>query len=243
MFDIISDLHSCKLELLELLYKIGYHWDKNCSLFVPPKKRHLIFVGDIIDRGPSPYATYIFVRDMVRAGHASMVRGNHDDKLFRYSKGNRVIQNNGLDKTILALENGGITKEEIFEFFKDTPYYLSLDDGKLIVVHAAWRSGMFKYHNLHKKCRTYALYGPTTGKTLANGFPDRIDWAAQREAVWDDPIIVYGHQAYKEPRIINRTYGIDGGCVFGGHLNCLKFPEMEIVQVKAGMKYCDHEGW
>jgi hypothetical protein len=243
MYDIIGDLHSCSGELFELLEKLGYKYNKYYCVYEPPRGRKLILTGDIIDRGLYPVSAYRMVRDMIRADYAQMVRGNHDDKLMRWAKGNKVKKNNGLDKTVLALENEGIPSKEIFDFFKGVPYYLSLDNDKLIVVHAAWRQSMAKYHSFYKKCRTWALYGPTTGKILPNGFPDRIDWAAEREVNDDSPIVVYGHQAYKEPRIINKTYGIDGGCAFGGHLNCIKYPEMEIVQVKAMKKYCDHEGW
>jgi len=45
-----------------------------------------------------------------------------------------------------------------------------------------------------------------------------------------EPFIVYGHQAYKEPRFINKTCGIDTGCAFGGKLTALRYPEMEIIQ-------------
>jgi protein phosphatase len=227
-YDIVGDIHSCYYELYELLKKLNYTWDNYRQIFYPPKSRKLIFVGDIFDRGPDPYSTYLLIKGMIKYGYAEMVRGNHCDKLMRWAKGNKVKQNNGLDKTILALKNN-ISKEEIFNFFKNIPYYLSLDNDKLIVVHAAWQTKMKSYDNFNKKCRTYALYGPTTGKTLFNGFPDRIDWVVKRKNNKNYPIVVYGHQPYKNPRIINKTYGIDGGCVFGGYLNCLKFPEMEII--------------
>jgi protein phosphatase len=156
---------------------------------------------------------------------------------MRWSKGNNVQLLHGLDKTVKSLEQEGVSKEEILEFFKSTPYYLRLDDGKLIVVHAAFKPSMLTRDPFHKRNRTWALYGPTTGKTLDSGLPDRIDWAIDRKVIPGSALIVYGHQPHREPRIVNRTYGIDTGCVFGGHLTCLRYPEMELVQVKASHVY------
>ena len=48
-------------------------------------------------------------------------------------------------------------------------------------------------------------------------------------------MIVYGHTPVKEVRIVNNTYNIDTGCVFGGKLTALRYPEKEIVQVPSSM--------
>jgi protein phosphatase len=46
-FDIVGDIHGCDDELTELLEKLGYGGD-----FSHPQNRRLVFVGDIVDRGP-----------------------------------------------------------------------------------------------------------------------------------------------------------------------------------------------
>ena len=237
MYDIIGDIHGCTYELSLLLEKMGYEWDTfdGTIIYKPPDGRKAVFVGDLVDRGYSSATAYCLVRDMVRAGFALLCRGNHDDKFMRWAKGNNVILNHGLDKTTEDAGRMGLSKEGILDFLKNTPMYLSLDDGKLIVAHAAWRNSLKDKSPFDKKCRTWCLYGPTTGKTLENGLPDRIDWAAERKET--EPLIVYGHQPYKEPRYLNGTYAIDTGCVFGGHLTALRYPEMEIVQIKANRTY------
>ena len=238
-YDIIGDIHGCAYEFSMLMEKLGYSWNTYSGrvIFKPTDGRVLVSVGDIADRGRSSGTVFNIVHDMVKAGYMKLARGNHDDKLMRWAKGNSVIQNYGLDKTILELQKLDVERESVFEFLKGIPHYLSLDDGKLIVVHAAWRKSLGNRDPFHKKCRTWCLYGPTTGKTLSNGLPDRIDWVPERELDKDSPIVVYGHQPYKEPRVLNKTYGIDTGCVFGGYLTALRYPEMEFVQVKAAEVY------
>jgi len=83
-------------------------------------------------------------------------------------------------------------------------------------------------------------FGPNTGKTLENGLPDRIDWVSQRKE--RDKCIVYGHQPYMDVRVENNTYGIDTGCVFGNKLSCLRWPEKEVIQVKALKEYEINKG-
>lgn len=227
MFDIIGDVHGCAYELLLLLEKLGY--TRKGAIYQHPNRK-AVFVGDLTDRGRSSGTVFSLVKDMVSAGSALLSRGNHDDKLMRWAKGNNIILNHGIDKTIEDLERLRIDKKSVYSFLNSTPMFLSLDQDKLIVVHGAWHNGFKDISPFNKKCRSWTLYAPTTGKTLPNGLPDRIDWAIERKE--KEPLIVYGHQPYREPRVLNGTYGIDTGCVFGGHLTALRYPEMEFVQVK-----------
>lgn len=243
MFDIVGDVHACIHELYWIFDKLGYSWDQSTGLYIPPFGRTAILVGDIMGRGRYAAATYGFCVNMIEAGHMLMVRGNHDDKIMRWAKGNKVKLMHGDDKTVRDLENRGLNKEKIYRFFESLPLYLILDDDKLVVVHAAWKKSLLKGGSYNKKCRSWCLYGPTTGKILDNGLPDRVDWVEKRELFKHSPIIVYGHQAYHEPRIENKTYGIDTGCVFGNYLTALKYPEMELVQVKAYEQYAENVGW
>lgn len=236
MYDIIGDLHSCLTELTTLLEKLGY----NPETHNHPEGRRVVFLGDICDRGWYSYGTYQLVYDMVMKNRAMMVRGNHDDKLLRFHQGSRVVQNHGLDKTILDFQNHCVDAESVATFLSKVPYFLSLDNDKLIVVHAAWKESLWQYGCMDKKCRTWCLFAPNNGMRQ-DGFPDRIDWVKPRKVDANSPTIVYGHQPYREPRVENKTYGIDTGCVFGGKLTALKYPEMEFVSVNADRCYAEGE--
>jgi protein phosphatase len=51
--------------------------------------------------------------------------------------------------------------------------------------------------------------------------------------------VVYGHTPVAEARWVNRTICIDTGCVFGGRLTALRWPERQLVSVPAARTYCD----
>jgi len=235
-YDIIGDIHSCSGELFALLDKLGY--EDRGGLRVHPDGRIPAFLGDFCDRGPNFLATYLFYRDMINKELAVAIMGNHDNKLMRMCNGNKVKRNHGLDKTeqaiIKAQADGLLTLEEIRDFVKKLPYYLVLDKGKLILSHAAWKDSLRLKSPTSGKVRSYCLYGPVAG-FHDDGMPDRIDWAKDYKS--NGETVVTGHQVNIEPRIINGVYQIDTGCVFGGKLTALRYPEIEIVQVDAFQKW------
>jgi len=241
MYDIIGDIHSCGTEFVDLLMKLGYHKVGNTH-FVHPEGRQVALVGDITDRGWHPYFVFPLIERMKEEGSLIMVKGNHDDKLERWAKGNKVQLLHGLDATVLSLEKANISKERVLDLFKSVPYFLVLDDSKLVIVHAAWKDRYVDRDPFSKKCRSWCIFGPTTGKII-NGLPDRIDWAVKRELDKSSPIVVHGHQPVKEVRILNKVWNIDTGCAFGGRLTALRYPEMELVYVDALHTYCFREGW
>src|SRR5258706_359114 len=89
------------------------------------------------------------------------------------------------------------------------------------------------------------LYGDVIGVT-ADGRPDRRDWGALRDlrAAGGEaaPRIVYGHQVVPEPVWVNRTLNLDTGCVYGGRLSALRYPELEVVEVPAERAYAVRGG-
>jgi polynucleotide kinase-phosphatase len=82
--------------------------------------------------------------------------------------------------------------------------------------------------------RAFALYGDTTGETDEYGLPVRYPWA---EDYRGKATVVYGHTPVPEATWLNSTICIDTGCVFGGKLTALRYPERELVSVPAGRVY------
>ena len=79
------------------------------------------------------------------------------------------------------------------------------------------------------KVRDFALYGEATGETDDYGLSVRYNWAAEYRGT---AMVVYGHTPIAEPEWLNRTINIDTGCVFGGKLTALRYPERELVGVR-----------
>jgi protein phosphatase len=82
--------------------------------------------------------------------------------------------------------------------------------------------------------RNFCLYGETTGETDEYGFPVRLPWANEYRG---KALVVYGHIPSPEAQVLNNTACIDTGCVFGGSLSAYRYPEKEIIQVKAKQVY------
>lgn len=87
-----------------------------------------------------------------------------------------------------------------------------------------------------KNVRAVCLYGPTSGDLDEMGLPVRLNWAKDYSG---KPLIVYGHTPVSEPKWENNTVNIDTGCVFGGALTALRYPEMETVSVQAKNQYAE----
>ncbi|MCY7274685.1 MAG: polynucleotide kinase-phosphatase, partial [Phormidesmis sp. CAN_BIN44] len=79
-------------------------------------------------------------------------------------------------------------------------------------------------------------YGETTGEIDEFGLPVRYNWASDYRG---DAIVVYGHTPVPDPVWLNGTIDIDTGCVFGGNLTALRYPEKELVSVPAQKVYCE----
>ncbi|MDE2938265.1 MAG: polynucleotide kinase-phosphatase, partial [Chloroflexota bacterium] len=104
--------------------------------------------------------------------------------------------------------------------------------GNLVVAHAGMKE---EYQGrASARVRDFCLYGETTGETDEWGLPVRADWAAGYRG---QATVVYGHTPVAEPAWLNRTINVDTGCVFGGRLTALRYPENELVSVPAARVY------
>lgn len=226
-FDIIGDIHGCYDELVALLEKLGY------SGGVHPDGRKVIFLGDLCDRGPKNIEVLRLVMDMVSSGNAYCVSGNHDAKLFRKLNGKNVAYTHGFDITMQQME--AESKEFVLEVKKFLDGLIShyvFDGGKLVVAHAGLTE---KYQGRASgRVRQFCIYGDTTGETDEYGLPVRLPWANDYRGY---ATVVYGHTPNPQVEIVNNTFCIDTGCVFGGKLTALRYPEKEIVQVDALKEY------
>jgi protein phosphatase len=243
-FDIIGDIHGCFAETFELLTKLGYEIevgaaeDGGASFDVaPPPGRKAIFLGDLTDRGPNSGGVLRLVMDMVAAGVACCLPGNHDDKLLRKLKGRDVRIAHGLDLTLQQLEmEPPEFRRRVISFLDGLHSHYVLDDGKLVVAHAGLKA---EYQGRSSRTvREFALYGDVTGESDDEGLPIRGDWPAVYRG---SAAVVYGHTAVAEPEWLNNTIDIDTGCVFGGRLTCLRWPEKELVSVPAKEVYSEED--
>ncbi|MBT2227027.1 polynucleotide kinase-phosphatase [Nonomuraea sp. NEAU-A123] len=231
-FDVIGDIHGCRSELETLLGTLGWEIERVEGKAVTahhPAGRTAVFVGDLVDRGPDSPGVLRLVMGMVAAGTAICVSGNHEAKLVRALNGRKVTVAHGLKE---SLEQFAAEPPEFVErartFMEGLISHYLLDGGRLVVAHAGLKEA---YHGRASgRVRAFALYGDTTGETDEYGLPVRYPWAEEYRG---RAMVVYGHTPTTKPEWINNTICLDTGCVFGGTMTALRYPERELVSVPA----------
>jgi hypothetical protein len=140
--DIVGDIHGELEPLLRLLFALGVDLDRQTA------GRPLVFVGDLIDRGPDSVGVVEVVVHLVEAGLAHVVAGNHE---LNALLGDRKEGNGWLwgsrddhwqDRTATGVEHvryrsraaDGADRDKILAFFAELPLVLERED--LRVVHA-----------------------------------------------------------------------------------------------------------
>jgi polynucleotide kinase-phosphatase len=232
-FDAIGDVHGCRSELETLLARLGYELVRDDAGrpvdAVHPEGRRAIFLGDLVDRGPDAPGVLRLAMGMVAAGHALAVPGNHEAKLVRALEGKKVQTSHGLAETLAQLSNETEEfRQEVLRFCRDLVSHLVLDGGRLVVAHAGL---VEKYQGRASgRVRAFSLFGDTTGETDEYGLPVRLPWA---EDYRGSATVLYGHVPTLEAEWVNGTMCLDTGCVFGGKLSALRYPEREVVDVPA----------
>ncbi|MDB5267112.1 MAG: polynucleotide kinasephosphatase [Hymenobacter sp.] len=198
-------------------------------------RRKAIFLGDLVDRGPSSPQVLRLVMSMVRDGSALCVPGNHDIKLLRHLNGKNVTINHGLAETLAQLEpEPEAFKSDVRRFLDGLVSHYVLDGGKLVVAHAGLTEEMQGRGS--GAVRAFALFGESTGEIDEFGLPVRYEWAREYRG---RAMVAFGHTPVPDAEWLNNTIDLDTGCVFGGRLTALRYPERELVAVPAAQVYSE----
>ena len=233
-FDIIGDVHGCFDELCDLIRKLGYEVFEHDRQFAltAPAGRKLVFVGDLVDRGPQTPNVLRFVSQVVASGQAFCVPGNHDIRLMKSLFGKDMPLTWGLGESLKQLAQEPVDfKPAMAKFINSLVSHYVFDDGNLVVAHAGLPEAMQGRGS--SKVRDVAVHGEKTGET--DEFGDiRYVWAADYRG---KALVVYGHTPVADPVWLNNTVNIDTGCVYGGKLTAIRYPERELVSVPAHQMY------
>jgi len=236
-FDIIGDVHGCAPELIRLLRRLGYRRTSPRAPFRHRRGRRAVFVGDLVDRGPRIVEAARIAMRMVTAGTAFCVPGNHEMSFLDGLNDDAGSISPGTLKTIRQVQalSGPARRRflaQFQDFLRGLPPHLILDKGRLAVAHA----GITTRHlgRTSPAARRFAIFGQTTGELDRFGLPVRVKWAAGYRG---RTLVVYGHTPVRKPEWIRNTVNIDTGCVYGGTLTALRYPEKTTVSVKSLRDY------
>lgn len=130
--DIVGDVHGEIDALRTLLQCLGYSTEG-----AHPEGRRLVFVGDLVDRGPDSPATIELVRLLVESQRAQCVLGNHElNILIDSHKTDNVwfFHHESATRPQVWIEER--TRASIKRFFAGLPLALERADAR--VVHACW---------------------------------------------------------------------------------------------------------
>jgi Calcineurin-like phosphoesterase len=144
MYDIIGDIHGHADTLEILLSRLGYR--RRFGVYKHRDGRHVVFVGDFIDRGPKIRETLHLVRDMVESGNALAVMGNHEFNAISFhtphiEKGGFFRQHTIKEikqhiETLDQFSHYDHEFQDFLDWFKTLPLYREFDTFR--VVHACW---------------------------------------------------------------------------------------------------------
>lgn len=214
--DIIGDVHGCFNELMSLVELLGY--DRQG---IHPDGRKLVFLGDLCDRGPFNADVFDWVYTRWKRGDLYWCMGNHDNKLFRWMKGNPVQ---------VDVHGYGITARQMSVRYKD------LDERERIgkaLLETLPHKIEFRAHNL--VC-VHAYPGDTPEECyygLRNAKRQRLSWWENWEGGEDGVFVAFGHYWMNDPTPYPRHVCLDTSCCRGGTLTAMRWPEQEIHEVKA----------
>lgn len=166
-----SDVHAHADKL-----KKGIRYALNNNLFI-------VFLGDLVDGHDKPLETVTAVKQILDAGTGVLVIGNHDDKFYRYAKGNNVILKGANKQTLADVPKDGM------DLFLQT--MIDLNDHSHSDYHFEYDNWVFIHGGCHEevwtqpevlstKARHRALYGEVNGEKDEDDFPVRLyNWVDQ----------------------------------------------------------------
>jgi protein phosphatase len=215
----IGDVHGCIEELLELLNLL-------------PENRKIVFLGDIVDKGPNSEACAEVVRELCYYGHECLL-GNHDEWWIRYTNG-------GPSRGMVLKDTSVNLSNETIEFFKSLPIYIADEAGKWLAVHGGVLPGISNLEELNdKKSKALNLRRVTDEGKFARLGEGGIPWPELYDGRFG--IVMYGHEAFDSVRSNNSTHGIDTSCVYGGKLTAVSLNDEGLIaeewSVNAKRKY------
>lgn len=206
---LVGDVHGCAQELRDLLDKVKFQREEDT----------LIFVGDLVRKGPDSRSTV----QIARENGAKMVRGNHDHYALEDSS-------NQLGLTQLDLD-----------YLRSAPLSITIPQLNVLVVHAGmlpWVKSVHDMDPIDLMSMRNVVYDTSQGEWYAS---EQVRQGKAWVEEWKGPQrVVFGHDAVRGLQQTPFATGLDTGCVYGKQLTCLILPGDEIVSVPSHQPIPSH---
>ncbi len=209
---IIGDVHGCHKELSRLLKEVQ----------ADPKEDRILFIGDLINKGPSSRGVWDLFREM----HGQAILGNHELSLLELVQGK--FHKHGKYFEQLQKDFG----RYFTDFVQDVSNWpLWFEDHELMLVHAGLVPGLHPDQTDPWVLTTIRTWDGEGADLKNSNNPPWFDFYAGND------LVVFGHWAALGGLDRPRLVGLDTGCVYGGRLSCLILPERKLVSVPAKKAY------
>lgn len=201
---VIADLHGMSNLLDKALVKID-----NSGLEVSK----IVFTGDYVDRGPDSAGVVATVRNLVDAGKAIALKGNHEELMYTAFDEYGEYDPNASPWWI---PNGGTETVESYH----TRYFRS-GSWEEMGWDANWMRKLPLYHldDFRIYVHGFADFDqPRPELFTAQGtLWERYD--KHEDVGWFGKHVVHGHTPRKKPELLKNRTNLDTGAVFGGPLS------------------------
>jgi protein phosphatase len=202
------------------------HGDLHAFAFAAETDKFVIQLGDLVDNGPDSAGVLRLMFRLIDEGRGLFLAGNHDRKLGRALRGDKVRGGPQLDATLASLD--AALRERSLHEIERAPTWII--DGRRAFVHAAFHTGMLVAEPPEAlgpvdPLLSRALFGETTGRIQADGYPERLlRWVNHIPA---GMTVYVGHDQRSRdgrPWVANGELGgvavfLDTGAGKGGHLS------------------------
>jgi predicted kinase len=244
-WDIIGDVHGCYDDLVTLLQKsLGHTIETTAEgkqRIIPNQSKGIVFVGDIIDKGPESSKVLDLVVNSL-SDSVKFVLGNHENFNHMFFQGK--VQS---DSNLMAL------REEFFDFsFKpeeqtklqylvenSIPFAMNTF---MYVTHAPCQTkyiGKVDKYSIRQQRGQYSL--DRKSKTLEEKAVTYKDLFSKIKSARNYPYYVFGHISLKRPYRNKNLIGVDTGCVYGNRLTAVRItPQHKPFLYSVESTYKDH---
>jgi predicted phosphodiesterase len=212
----IGDVHGCADELEQLLVA-----------FDPGKKDRIVFVGDLVNRGPDSPRVLQIARDL----SAQCVLGNHEQQLLRARKARAPGRLKRRDRVTYD----SLSKAD-WKWMKQWPHVIEIPSLGVLVVHGGFVPGIRWKEQDPDDVLSIQVIGkgkvPARRADLPNGAPWADGWSGKEH-------VIYGHTPRPHPLLHANATGLDTGCVYGYALTGFSLPGHRVFKVPARRPYFD----
>ena len=218
---VIGDVHGCSEQLRRLIAK-------------QPNDTQLVFVGDLIDRGPDSADVLQTVKQACGAG-AVCIAGNHEAMMLDFldrptERGARWFRFGGL-QTLESLKIGGIGEHSDAAALLAGRDELEARLGPEMIswlrgLPTQWQSG--NVHVVHASADPAQAMHSQENKTLIWGHPD-FATRNRNDGQW----VVYGHTIQDQPIAAQGRIAVDTGAFATGRLTAAHITKDNVSFVQA----------